>query len=462
MDKKASNMKIVLPELLNIPPKLMPVITEFNNYRYFYLEGGRGSGKTHTAARLLLYLTSTMKIRAVCGREIQKDIDRSVHTVLNDIINAYNLNFEVQSNKIINHASSSTIAFKGFREYGKVSLKGLEGVDIVWVDEAETLTRPTLQVLIPTMRKTNSRFIFTMNRFMDDDAVHEEMVDRLDCLHIHIDYFENPFCTIETKKEAAALKRRSIKEYNHVYLGKPLSSASNNLFNFDKLSEAYDVKFVGRTDFPARVLSIDFAAQGDDQCIATVLDRVTEIGWKLTDQIAWDESDSMISVGRIVSMIGEYKPTISILDVGGMGHVVYNRLVEIGVDIQRFDGASIHGVDTTHYVNARANGYYELKDWFERGNLHISRSHREVIKELRKIRMLWRSNGKRLIEPKISIKKELGHSPDRADSLMMGIWCISRYLSGSSPERIIPYKGSGNKEVKRISKSRNFRRARRT
>lgn len=46
---------------------------------------------------------------------------------------------------------------------------------------------------------------------------------------------------------------------------------------------------------------------------------------------------------------------LAILDVGGLGHVVYNRLVEIGVSLQRFDGASTEGVDTRYYVNARAH-----------------------------------------------------------------------------------------------------------
>ncbi len=57
-----------LPEFLNIPPKLLPVITGFNDFAYFLLEGGRGGGKSQAIARFLLYLGEKYKIRICCGR----------------------------------------------------------------------------------------------------------------------------------------------------------------------------------------------------------------------------------------------------------------------------------------------------------------------------------------------------------------------------------------------------------
>lgn len=406
------------------------MITDFNKYTYLYAEGGRGSGKTHSVARFLLFLASKYKLRIVCGREIQNSIEESVYTVLCDLINQFNLYFEIQTRKITHKLTGSVITFKGFREQGSVSIKGLEGVDILWIDEAQSVTKPTLDVLIPTIRKERSKIFFTMNRFMRDDAVHEYLAGRNDCKHIHINFYDNPHCPLRLKAEAEQVRLKSQKDYDHIYLGKPLDSASDFLFNFDRLHHCKDIKAFGDLFGRQRVMGIDFAAQGDDQCVATVLDRVSSQHWKCVGQIAWDEADAMVSVGKIVGLIGEFKPDAAIIDVGGMGHVVHSRLLEVGTrtPVQRFDGATTEGVDTTHYGNARAQGYYELKAWVDDGMLILDKEQRQVVKELEKVKFKYRSSGQRMIQPKVDMKKELGYSPDYADSLMMACWAANHLI----------------------------------
>ena len=83
--------KIVIPEILNIPPKMYPLVFNFNSYSYFLLEGGRASGKTQSVARFLLYICENRNVRICCGREIQNSINESVKTVFTDLINQYNL-----------------------------------------------------------------------------------------------------------------------------------------------------------------------------------------------------------------------------------------------------------------------------------------------------------------------------------------------------------------------------------
>ena len=72
---------IELPQILNIPPKLIPIIEKFNDYRYFLAEGGRGSAKSQSICRWLLYIAEKKKVRIVCGRETQNTIDESVYRV---------------------------------------------------------------------------------------------------------------------------------------------------------------------------------------------------------------------------------------------------------------------------------------------------------------------------------------------------------------------------------------------
>lgn len=442
--------RLSLPEILNIPPKLLPMVVDFNKYLIFLLEGGRGSAKSHSVGRFLLYLGEQRKLRIVCGREIQANIEESVYTLLKDLIAEHGLDYEVFAQKIKHRKSGTEFRFKGFREQGSVSVKGLEGVDILWIDEAQSISKPTLDIIMPTIRKAKARIFFTMNRYMRDDAVPEYCIGLPECLHIKINYFENPFCPLSLKIQAETMRLKSERDYRHIWLGEPLQQADDYLFNFDKLNEAFDRKPFGEVFGRQRVLAIDFAAQGNDQCVATVLDRGSNQHWELTERLPWDESDTMISVGKIVNMIGEFKPNVTVLDIGGMGKPVYDRLVEVGMQIIPFDGGSTDGVDQVHYGNWRAQAYFTLKDWFDQGFLCINRKDVEVVKQLEKIKMKYRSNGVRLIQSKVDMKKELRYSPDDADSLNMAVWGACHHMSKSANT----ISGSSGQQVKRVNKSR--------
>jgi phage terminase large subunit len=380
--------------------------------------------------------------------EIQANIEESVYTLLCDLITENNLAFEIQKSKITHRLTGSTFKFKGFREQGSVSIKGVEGCDILWIDEAQSITKNTLDIIIPTViRKQSAKLFFTMNRFLMDDAVPELLVGDPECLHIQINYFENPYCSLAIKNAAENMRIKRPKEYNHIYLGQPLASASDYLFNHQKLREAFDIKPFGDLIFKQRVLGIDFAAQGDDQCVAVVLDRLSNQHWGVTERIPWDEPDTMISVGKIVNLIGIHKPDVTVLDIGGMGKPVYDRLVEVGMKIQAYDGGSTDGVDTNHYANIRAESYFGLREWFDGGFLCLDRvKDAEIVKQLDKIKMKYRSNGVKLIEAKLDMKKDLGYSPDDADALNMAAWGARMFLgkqANSNSDTGTPRRKSG-------------------
>ena len=89
-------IQVDLPEILNVPPKIFPLLINFNNYNYFLLEGGRASGKTQSVARFLLYIAQKRFVRICCGREIQNSINESVKTVFLDLIEAYKLDYLIR------------------------------------------------------------------------------------------------------------------------------------------------------------------------------------------------------------------------------------------------------------------------------------------------------------------------------------------------------------------------------
>ena len=448
----------VVPEIIRIPEKLTPMITEFNEYEYFLGEGGRGSGKSQSVGRFLLFLADRTKLRIVCGREIQANIEESVFTLLVDLIDKYDLSYEIYrtrgSERLVHRTTGTVIRFRGFREQGSVSIKGLEGIDILWIDEAQSITKHTLDVIIPTIRNPKRRIFFTMNRFLRDDPVFLFCTEKKNCLHIRCNYNDNEFCPNVLKAEALDCKARSERDYKHIWLGEPIQQADDYLFNFDKLHASLKQQPFGGLYKPQRVLGIDFAAQGNDSCVATTLDRLSVQHWGLRERLPWDYDDSMQSVGKIVGIIGEKKPDITIIDIGGMGKVVFDRLNEIlstmpNHKLLTFDGGSNSHADKKLYVNNRAAGYYRLVSWFDQNWLCIDDRDREVINELEKIKFKYQSNGRRVIQSKQDMKKEMRYSPDNADSLMMAVWA-TQFLGSESNAATGTMNMAG--KVKRINK----------
>lgn len=414
---------IELPEILNIPGKLIPMILRINDYNYFLIEGGRGGGKSQSIARLILWLAEKRHIRVCCGRETQASISDSVHKIFDDLINDYNLNFTVKSNKIIHNLSNSTIIFKGFREQGKVNIKGLEGIDILWIDEAQAITKSTLDIIIPTIRKKNSIVIFTMNRLLRNDPVYSEFVSRDDCFHIKINYYDNKYCPPKLIDEARRCKERNIIDYEHIWEGNPLDANNDFLFSSIKLDKAKNIVFNDEIYRKIKCLSVDLAGNGGDLCVASLIESKSNTQWSLEKQVHWNEPDTDITKGKIINMYSTYQPDLLILDADGLGYSIYVSIKNVISKTIKFNGAA--SSNRPNALNRRADGYLTLKDYIDNEWLKISSDL--TISQLEYIKKSYKPNGQIFIQSKKEMKSEHGESPDFADSLMMGIYAVNYY-----------------------------------
>jgi PBSX family phage terminase large subunit len=433
-----------VPVLTKIPPKLYPIITEINNYRYFLFEGGRGSAKSQSIARWLLYLAEKKKLRIVCGRETQKSIDESVYTILCDLIREYDLFFDIYASKIVHKETGTTIKFKGFREQGSVNIKGLEGVDILWIEEAQSITKQTLDIILPTIRKPKSKLYFTMNRFMRNDAVFDQLASREDCLHININYWENPFCPDVLKEEARLCRERSEKDYEHIWCGHPLDVAEDYLFNFAKLEKMKIIEPFGDLFFKQSVMAVDFSGNGGDLCVAKLLERRSNIHWENTKEEAWNNPDTDLSVGKTINLYGEWKPDVLIVDADGLGYPMFVTISKSIPQVIGFKGAG--EAKQKNAGNQRADGWIVLKEFTDREWL-ICKSD-NTIKDLETIKRKFRTDGKIYIQMKTDIRKETGKSPDRGDVLMMAVYAI-RYHLGK-----MDIAGQERSTITRVNKSK--------
>jgi len=130
------------------------------------------------------------KCRIACFREFQNSIAESSHQLLADLIKEYELNeFVVTNNAIVNSLNGSDFIFKGLH-HNEQSVKSIEGIDIAWVEEAQTVSQTSLEVLTPTVRSEGSKIIYSYNRLLENDPVHTRIVieGRPNSLIINVNY----------------------------------------------------------------------------------------------------------------------------------------------------------------------------------------------------------------------------------------------------------------------------------
>ena len=168
----------------------------FQPHRYKVAYGGRGSGKSWSMARALLVKAASEPTRVLCAREIQRSIKQSVHTLLNDQIQALGLGpfYEVLETEI-RGLNGSTFSFTGLATNTVESIKSFEGCDIVWVEEAQTVSKKSWDILIPTIRKPNSEIWVSFNPNIDTDDTYKRFVVETpdNAKVVKVNYTDNPW-----------------------------------------------------------------------------------------------------------------------------------------------------------------------------------------------------------------------------------------------------------------------------
>lgn len=137
--------------------------------------GGRGGGRSWTFARMLLIMAAQRPLRILCARELQKSIDDSVHRLLQDQIELLGLPGFIILQREIRHVNGSLFLFTGLK-HNVNQIKSMEGLDIVWVEEAEAVSKESWQKLIPTVRKEDSEIWVTFNPDKEEDETYQRFV----------------------------------------------------------------------------------------------------------------------------------------------------------------------------------------------------------------------------------------------------------------------------------------------
>ncbi len=159
---------------VKLPPKAEFL---FRPMRYKVLYGGRGSGKSHSIAKVLLMLGVEYRLRILCTREVQKSIKDSVHKLLKDQIQELKLGGEYQVlDTEIRGRNGTEFLFTGLADHTAESIKSFEGCDICWVEEARSVSKNSWDILIPTIRKDDSEIWISFNPELDTDETYVRFV----------------------------------------------------------------------------------------------------------------------------------------------------------------------------------------------------------------------------------------------------------------------------------------------
>jgi phage terminase large subunit len=206
---------------VEFPPKLFELLHPAVHSRYRCASGGRGSAKSHSFARAVILATVSRRLRVLCCREIMRSLRESVHHLLVDTIDALGLAayFQITDREITCTTSGSEIIFAGLWA-NVTTLKSLENVGLVWIEEAESVSQPSLQVLTPTIRAPDSELWLSCNPDQSTAPIQEFIEgQRPDTQHVHVTYADNPWFPEPLRLEMEYLARVDADAFAWIWLG---------------------------------------------------------------------------------------------------------------------------------------------------------------------------------------------------------------------------------------------------
>ena len=220
--------------------------------RYKGAWGGRGSGKSHFFADLIIRDSMLEPgTRSVCIREVQKSLKESAKRLIEDKLNEYSLGeadgFKV-FREVIETPGDGVITFQGMQDHTAESIKSLEGFKRAWAEEAQTLSARSLSLLRPTIRADGSELWFSWNPRRKSDPVDEMLRSAVlptGSTVVRANWSDNPWLPSVLEQERLDCLRDTPDQYDHIWEGGYATVLSGAYFA-KALAEARKQKRIGR------------------------------------------------------------------------------------------------------------------------------------------------------------------------------------------------------------------------
>lgn len=194
----------------------------------------------------------------------------------------------------------------------------------------------------------------------------------------------------------------------------PDRTAENSLVSEDWYAQAVGKELAFKTNI--KQAGIDIARFGSDKSVYKL-----RIGGQVVKTRTFSKMDTMELVGWLRELLDEDVPDIAAIDVIGVGAGVYDRLVELGYEnvVAVNVGESPDKEFILQFINKRAQYFWNLRGFFQRGEISLEEYDNKEQEELEATGYSFVSDKKKKIDSKDTIKKKIGRSPDRADALML-------------------------------------------
>ena len=403
---------VIAKTLVKLPSEFKPLFDSW--WRHAVIEGGRYSLKSHTVARFLLLTARSRRVRIACLRQFQKNIADSSYQLLIDLIQQYGFSEFVWTNDTITNTNTgSTFIFKGLDRNVETTIKSLEGIDIAWIDEAQTITLKSIRILNPTIRKPGSKIIWTLNRLTDLDPVISYFITnppRKDVWHLEVDYRiaqKNGWLSNEILYEIEQARINHPEDYAHDYLGKALAISDKNIIQTAQVIEA-----MGREvdDEGAIEVGVDVARLGGDRTVFVKRKGLKEIG-----RASFTKKRTTEVCDLLVNFIGADKDVLIKIDDTGVGGGVTDDMIARGYNVIPINfGAKASNPDK--YPNLISEAWFYLQSIIDQISIA---NDKDLLVELSNREWKMDSKGRRGVESKDDYKKRGFRSPDLADATIL-------------------------------------------
>jgi phage terminase large subunit len=205
----------------------------FRPSRFKVAHGGRGSAKSWGFSRALLIQAAQRPLRVLCTREVQRSIKDSVHKLLGDQIEALGLGslYDVLATEIRGKNGSEFI-FAGLSTQTIESIKSFEGIDVVWVEEAQAVSKRSWDVLTPTIRKPGSEIWISFNPELESDETYQRFVAKppTGAVVVQMNWRDNPWFPPELEAERQDTLKRDPESYENIWEGVPRRSVEGAIY----------------------------------------------------------------------------------------------------------------------------------------------------------------------------------------------------------------------------------------
>lgn len=399
---------------MDIAEIFLPLITKkFRNKLYY---GGRAGGKSFAFADCLLLLGRESKLFVACVREVQNSIKDSVYKLLKDRAEFYELtDYVFYEDRVENILTGTRFIFKGLKDQNSQNIKSLEGVDICWIEEGQSISKNSWDILNPTIRKPNSEIWISMNREEENDPIWKAVAAKPDdrTLVVKVNYYDNPHCPEEMKYLAEKCKQDNPDDYEHIWLGAPVNQGSTKLIAVKDVMKAFEQKMAGSTS--PLVVGVDIARFGDDKTVLCF-----RRGRYCFDLKEYSQLDTVALANLLTKVIKESTPARVFLDLGNTGAGVYDILVDRGyAKIVRGVNFGAKAINDDRYANKRAEMWDSANQWLK-SELPVQLvNNDELLDDLCSVNKQYDNKGRLQLEPKEKVKERIGRSPDKADAFVL-------------------------------------------